>query len=87
MNRILSKGILTLTSLLAKSAKLNSRGILKPKMSADIVVLDFNKLKDNTTDNNPQEYPSGIELVTVNGKVVFDNNIHLGTLSGELIKL
>ena len=56
-------------------------------MSADIVVLDFNKLKDNTTDNNPQEYPSGIELVTVNGKVVFDNNTHLGTLPGELIKL
>ena len=73
MNRILSKGILTLTSLPAKSAKLNSRGILKPKMSAYIVVLDFNKLKDNTTNNNPQEYPSGIELVTVNGKVVFDN--------------
>ena len=81
------EAIRKLTSLPAKSAKLNSRGILKPKMSADIVVLDFNKLKDNTTDNNPQEYPSGIELVTVNGKVVFDNNTHLGTLPGELIKL
>ena len=87
MNRILSKGILTLTSLPAKSAKLNSSGILKPQMSADISVLDFNKLKDNTTDDNPQEYPSGIELVIVNGQVVFENGDHLGTLSGELIKL
>ena len=87
MNRILSKGILTLTSLPAKSAKPNSRGILKPQMSADISVLDFNKLKDNTTDDNPQEYPSGIELVIVNGQVVFENGDHLGTLSGELIKL
>ena len=87
MNRILSKGILTLTSVPAKSAKLNSRGILKPQMSADIVVLDFNELKDNSTDNNPQEYPSGIELVVVNGQLVFENSTHLGTLSGELIKL
>ena len=47
----------------------------------------INKLKDNTTDDNPQEYPSGIELVIVNGQVVFENGDHLGTLSGELIKL
>ena len=79
--------IWTITNHIFFNTILNLLPILKPKMSADIVVLDFNKLKDNTTDNNPQEYPSGIELVTVNGKVVFDNNTHLGTLPGELIKL
>ena len=81
------EAIRKLTSLPAKSAKLHSKGILKPQMSADISVLDFNKLKDNTTDDNPQEYPSGIELVIVNGQVVFEKGDHLGTLSGELIKL
>ena len=83
----LEEAIRKLTSLPAKSAKLHSRGTLKPQMAADIVILDISKLKDNTTDNNPQEYPSGIDLVTVNGKIVFESNIHLGTLSGELIKL
>ena len=83
----IEESIRKLTSLPAKSAKLKTKGILKPHMSADIVVLDFNELKDNTTDNNPQEYPSGIELVVVNGQLVFENSDHLGTLSGELIKL
>ena len=36
----------------------------------------LNQLKDNSTDDNPQEYPSGIELVIVNGQVVFENNKH-----------
>ena len=43
-------------------------------MAADLVVMDLDELRDNTTDAEPQAYPSGIEMVAVNGEIVFDGD-------------
>ena len=72
----LEETIRKMTSLPADSAKLSNRGRLKQNLAADIVVFDLDKVFDNSTDSQPQAYPSGIDLVVVNGIPVLENGIH-----------
>ncbi len=72
-----------MTSLPAGSVGIRDRGRLAPGMAADLVVMDLDELRDNTTDAEPQAYPSGIEMVIVNGEVVFDGD-HTGLRPGAL---
>jgi N-acyl-D-aspartate/D-glutamate deacylase len=53
-------------------------------MAADIVVLDPNKLLDKSTDDEPRAYPSGIEIVIVNGRLVLNNGQRTENLPGRL---
>ena len=73
-----------MTSLPADSAQLHGRGRLQPGSAADFVVLDLDTLADNTTDDSPQAYPSGIDTVAVNGQIVVDNAAHTGVTPGQL---
>ncbi len=76
-----------LTSLPAESVQIRGRGQLAPGLQADLVVMDLKALEDNTTDAKPQAYPSGIEMVMVNGEIVFDGKIHTGQKPGELVNI
>tara|TARA_B100001750_G_scaffold246239_1_gene267925 strand:+ start:5898 stop:7508 length:1611 start_codon:yes stop_codon:yes gene_type:complete len=82
----IEEGIRKLTSLPAKSASLKNIGKIEKNMAADIVILDQQKLRDNTTDNLPQVYPDGIDMVIVNGKIVIKNETHTKKMPGKLIK-
>ena len=81
----LEEAIRKMTSLPAESAQLRDRGKLQPGMAADVVVMDLERLRDNSTDAAPQAYPSGIDLVVVNGQVVFENGTHTQKLPGQLL--
>ena len=81
----LEEAIRKLTSLPAESARLRDRGKLQPGMAADVVVMDLESLRDNTTDDAPQAYPTGIELVAVNGQVVIADGEHTQKLPGRLL--
>ena len=72
-----------MTSLPAGSVGIRGRGRIAPGMAADLVVMDLGVLRDNTTDAEPQAYPSGIETVVVNGEIVFDGD-HTGLTPGAL---
>ncbi len=65
----LSDAIRKMSSLPAQAMGFYDRGVLKPGSSADIVIFDFEKIKDNATFANPHQYPSGIKYVIVNGKI------------------
>lgn len=71
----------------AKRIGINNRGIIQKGAYADIVVFDFNKIKDTSTYREPYQYPEGIEYVLVNGKIIIgnkkDNNIKL---AGKVLK-
>ena len=54
-------------------------------MAADVVVMDFETLADNSTDNEPQAYPTGIDFVVVNGQVVIENKTHTHRSPGQLL--
>ena len=66
------EAIRKMTSLPARSAAIADRGTLEPKMAADVVVFDLSTINDECTDAKPRALPSGIEMVMVNGEIVFD---------------
>jgi len=80
----LEEAVRKMTSLPADSSGLSKRGRLAQSMAADVVVLNLKDLKDNTTDASPKAYPSGVELVVVNGKVALDQGNRTTALSGCL---
>ena len=79
------EAIRKMTSLPAQSVQLRDRGTLKPGMAADVVVMDFATLADNSTDIEPQAYPTGIEAVVVNGEVVFEDEARALCRPGRLV--
>ena len=80
----LEEAIRKMTSLPADSAGLSKRGRVASGMAADLVVLDPDKLSDKSTDNEPRAYPSGIEIVIVNGRLVLNNGQRTENLPGRL---
>lgn len=79
----IEEAIRKMTSLPADSAKLDNRGKLQEGMAADIVVLDLEAAADRTTDDVPNLYPSGVELVVVNGTIVLKDETHTQALAGQ----
>ena len=73
-----------MTSLPARSAAIEDRGTLEPNMAADVVVFDLSTINDECTDAKPQALPSGIEMVMVNGEIVFDG-VPTKNLPGRLV--
>ncbi len=53
---------------------LAKKGRLQEGMDADIVIFDFNKIKDQASVINSAQYSEGIEYVLVNGQVVIDED-------------
>ena len=83
----LEEAVRKLTSLPADSVQLRDRGRLQPGMAADLVVMDLDELRDNSTDEVPQAYPSGIEMVMVNGEIVFEGGKHTERVPGQLARI
>jgi N-acyl-D-amino-acid deacylase len=73
----LEEAINKMTALPAKSLRFNDRGVLAPQKLADIVVFDPKTIKDLATFDSPHQYPTGIEVVIVNGVITVQD----GTLT------
>lgn len=66
---------------------LRKKGRLQEGMDADIVIFDFENIKDCATVVNPAQYSEGINYVLVNGKVVIDEDgIHKDVRAGQPLK-
>jgi N-acyl-D-amino-acid deacylase len=57
-----------LTGASAERVGIKDRGLLKPGLAADIVVLDASTVLDNNTRELTDQKPDGIELVFINGE-------------------
>ena len=77
--------IRSMTSLPAQVLGLKNRGVLREGNLADIVILDFNTVRDKATFFNPHEYPEGIKYVMINGQFVVENGKPNGALPGKII--
>src|SRR5450830_627390 len=74
------------TGLSASRYGLEDRGVIKPGAAADLVVFDLEKTHDNSTYDDPEQYPDGIEYVIVNGRVVVENGSYdPEALAGRLL--
>ena len=84
-----------MTSFPAQKLGLRDIGQIREGMCADIVVFDFENLRDRATcrfpyefplPNYPHQYPEGIEHVLVNGEVVVTKGEHTGALPGHVLR-
>jgi len=89
---VLEKRIITLpdairkmTSLPAKAFGLVDRGMIKPGLSADIVILDLDKINDLATYQNPFLSPEGVRHVWVNGVMTVRDGVMTGALAGRIV--
>lgn len=81
----LEEAIRRMTSLPAQKFQLNDRGLLKPGMSADVVIFDEQTINDVATFDKPHAYATGINFVLVNGEVTVDSGKHTGVRSGVVL--
>ena len=62
-----------MTGASAQRFKITDRGILKKGKAADINILDWDRVRDNTTLEDTDRRPSGVESVFINGIQVVEN--------------
>ena len=80
-----SEAIRRMTSAPAARLGLWDRGLLRPGMQADLLLLNENGVADNATFENPHAYPSGIEWVMVAGKVALSFGELQETKAGRFV--
>lgn len=69
----------------AEVFRISRRGLLREGYFADIVLLDPETVNDCATLEKPQQYPSGIEYVFVNGELTVDKGVHNGRRPGRVL--
>jgi N-acyl-D-amino-acid deacylase len=86
------RGVLTLTEAVRKMTswpatrmKLEGRGAIREGLWADVVVFDYDTLRDRATYEEPRLAPEGIDYVLVNGQIVIDHGRHTGAKPGRVL--
>lgn len=75
----LPEAVRRMTSFAASQMGIRERGELRPGWYADVVVFDPARVRDRATFDRPRQYPEGVDVVIVNGRVTVRN----GALTGE----
>jgi len=75
-----------MTGAPAARVGLRDRGLIKERMFADITVFDPAQVIDRATFESPNQYPTGIEYVLVNGKVSVDKGQRTPVLAGHVLR-
>ena len=68
----LEEAVMKMTSMPAARLGLNHRGAIAPGFAADAVLFDPETIADRATFADPCQFPEGIHLVVIGGKVVID---------------
>ncbi|MFN3840572.1 MAG: serine hydrolase [Cyclobacteriaceae bacterium] len=82
----LEKAVYKMTGLPAQNLGIHDRGLIRPGYYADLVLFNPEMVMDNATIENPTALSSGVELVWVNGKPVYQNQQPVKNYPGVLIK-
>jgi N-acyl-D-amino-acid deacylase len=82
----LEDAIRKMTSLPAARLGLADRGLLRPGMKADLVVLDPATVRDRASYEKPHQYAEGVSLVLVNGEPVLDGDRMTGARPGRVLR-
>ena len=81
----LEAAVQRMTSLPAQWLGIRDRGTLAVGQRADITVFNAEEIADRASYTSPHHWPEGIQLVTVNGTVVFENGRMTGALPGTFL--
>lgn len=82
----LETAIFKMTGLTAEHLGIKDRGLIAVGNYADLVLLDPATVKDNATIQNSKALSIGIEMVWVNGQLIFEGQKATGKLPGVLIR-
>jgi N-acyl-D-amino-acid deacylase len=75
-----------MTALPADQIGLRDRGRIARGLKADLVLLDFARLRDQATFEDPQRSPAGVVHVLVNGQAVVTAGAHTGARAGRVLR-
>ena len=76
-----------ITSYPAKRFAIKDRGVLEEGKYADIVILNKDQLVSHDRDEDPLQYPEGIDYVFVNGQLSIDHKKQIeGVKAGRMLK-
>jgi N-acyl-D-aspartate/D-glutamate deacylase len=81
----LEEAIRKMTSFPAARLGLADRGLLRPGMKADVVVFDPDRIQDQATFKEPEQYATGVEWVFINGTAVVEEGKPTGALPGRVL--
>ncbi len=88
-----TRGVLTLedairrmTSLPARTFRLQDRGLIREGMAADLVLFDPARVADKATYTKPHQYSQGFDVVLVNGKVAVDDGKLTEARGGQTLR-
>jgi N-acyl-D-amino-acid deacylase len=82
----LEDAIHRITGLPARLFGIPERGTIREGAYADLVLLDFERLREGTDYLRPAEPPTGIARVMVNGRTVWQDGGHTGMKPGRLLR-
>lgn len=82
----LEQAVAKMTSMPAARLGLKDRGRIADGLVADLVLFDPATVRSNATYEEPRRFPTGIEMVIVNGVPVVDAGEHTGALPGRALR-
>ena len=82
----LASAIRKMTSLSAANVGITDRGIIRAGLAADLVLFDPKSVEDRATMKDPHAVSVGINMVWVNGAVVFDGKSTTGVHPGTVLR-
>jgi N-acyl-D-amino-acid deacylase len=71
----LHEAVRRMTSLPAEAFHIKDRGLIREGAFADLVLFDAEKICDQATFSDPNQFSTGIDKVYVNGKLVVENGV------------
>jgi len=74
------------TSLPAETLRLKDRGLLKTGYFADVLVFNPATFKEVATYQSPRQLSTGVQFLTVNGKLAVDEGKLTDTLAGKVLR-
>jgi len=87
------KGLITLEGMIRKMTGLTAdylgiknKGYLRDGYDADVVIFDYDKLKDTSTYTNSNSPADGIDCVFTNGRLVYEDKRLTGVYPGKLLR-
>ncbi len=82
----LEEAVRKLSSQAANRLSLHDRGLIREGMKADVVVFNPDTVKDTATYAKPDQYPTGISWVLVNGKAVVADSKPTNATPGRVLR-
>ena len=82
----LEEAIQKMSGLTADYLNIKNKGYIKDGYDADLVIFDFDNLRDTATYDNPVSYADGINRVIVGGETVYKDKKLTGKSSGKVIR-